>query len=598
MIRKTSLQKLQEWFASYLDDNEQLRLFVDVKGFLFQGVEVLGEKTSENSIFFPFFRDGLQWIEFQEGLTHAELEKLIEFLNRFRMLKEEDEDDLVTAMWSAEFQFIKYKTANEFWEIDPITEIASFKVGYSQNLKNTPDDDTIKNMTAGQKSQENYATGPKGIGALFSWIGKGSYGGVGSSGFFPPESKLIPPRTGLDSGSGGNGQECGELGGSFTWEINEDEKAVLDEMLSEEARRSQLTVGVDLAMALLVEHSDPQGRAQVLKFIGEVVLFAFARGEYLEVYTLIRKLEILIRAVAPQLDQLRNEFQKILSTLTVLEGLFHYEGEITQDNVDELVYLNKVLGYLTSDCAKILTEVAAKIRDDILRGQVLEAIARRAFVGGQDLAFHVNSVLPPKDIITIIKILGASDISKSLPFILGLSRHVKPEVREEAAVTLLVNNTGYISNMPHLLAEPDPKLARQIFWLLGRERNATVERLLINFIRNTLELNINRPTDSLLLTYRTLGLSASTEGAVDFCAQILLKKDLRALFGLTGEFEQAHRVGAALALLVMGPELGQGEVLHKASRSLFLSLKRAYQKANLAAEEYRSMTRRSQVSRR
>ena len=114
-IRQISVEKVYEWFTAFLDEHETLRLFVDMDGFLFQGVQVLQEKPGESAVIFPFFRDGVQWIEFLEGLESKELLTLMEHMNRFRMRREEDEDDLVTAMWSSDFQCIKYKTANEFW---------------------------------------------------------------------------------------------------------------------------------------------------------------------------------------------------------------------------------------------------------------------------------------------------------------------------------------------------------------------------------------------------------------------------------------------------------------------------------------------------
>jgi hypothetical protein len=119
-----------------------------------------------------------------------------------------------------------------------------------------------------------------------------------------------------------------------------------------------------------------------------------------------------------------------------------------------------------------------------------------------------------------------------------------------------------------------------------------VEKIIIKFLRNTLDMRISRAKDTIVLCYRTLGLTALSAGSVHFCAEMLLKKDMRALFGLTNETEQLHRMGAALALFLMGPNLGQGEVLTKASRSLFRSLKRAYNEAKNVAEEYLARTRR------
>ncbi|MDR1166760.1 MAG: hypothetical protein LBO66_12995 [Deltaproteobacteria bacterium] len=600
-IRQASLAKAQEWFAGFLDERENLKLFVDIDGLLYQGVNVLQEKAGETNVFFPLFRDGVQWIEFQEGLDAAELNKLIELLIGFRMLKEDDEDDLVTAMWGAELQFVKYKTANEFWEIDPITEIASFKVGFAAPgaQPKTPADSLKTMAPIAGPGEKGVSRGPNVIGALFSYLGSDSRGNREASLMFPKDSQLLPPRTGLSDGGGDReaanpGPENYGSGfdhGAASWELNDSERTVMEDLLSDEARLSQLNVGLDLTLALLVERQDPPGRALVLKFLAEMVRFSLAKGEFQSIYFLLRKFEGLIRAAAPALDHLRAEFQARLSTVQVLDGLAHYEAKITSADAEKLVYLGKILNYLELGASRALAEIAAQIKDETLRAQVLAAVAARARAGGLELALHLNVTLAPKDLVTIVGSLAETDISQVAPFLIGLSRHVRPEVREAAATALLSHDTNLIVSTPHLLAEPESRLQRQIYWLLGQKRSAVVEKAIVKFLRNTLELGIARPPDALLVAYRTLGLCAVSAEAVNFCGNSLLKKNARAFFGVADENERAHRVGAALALIFLSPGLGQDDILARASKSFFRGLKRAYEEAKAEADAYYRMAR-------
>ncbi|MDL2226044.1 HEAT repeat domain-containing protein [Deltaproteobacteria bacterium OttesenSCG-928-M10] len=127
-IRRQSIENIRQWFETWFVDNDSLRLTVEKDRFLFEGQEVLADKPVEQPVVFPFFRDGVQWIEFQEGITNQEIESFINLINRFRVLKEDAEDDLVTTMWEADYEFIKYETASEFWEVDAMIDIATLKV--------------------------------------------------------------------------------------------------------------------------------------------------------------------------------------------------------------------------------------------------------------------------------------------------------------------------------------------------------------------------------------------------------------------------------------------------------------------------------------
>lgn len=127
-IRRQSIENIRKWFEAWFVDNDNLRLMVEKDRFLFEGEEVLADKPAEQPAVFPFFRDGVQWIEFQEGITNEEIESFIHLINRFRVLKEDAEDDLVTTMWDADYEFIKYETASELWETDTMIDIATLKV--------------------------------------------------------------------------------------------------------------------------------------------------------------------------------------------------------------------------------------------------------------------------------------------------------------------------------------------------------------------------------------------------------------------------------------------------------------------------------------
>lgn len=126
-IRIQSLDNFYQWLLKYLEDHEALRLTVEKDRLMYFSDVAYQDKPDEMPMAAPLFRDGIQWFEFQEDLNLDELNKFVTLISRFRVLKDEAEDDLATCLWEAELPHIKHKTADEFWEIDPMLEINALK---------------------------------------------------------------------------------------------------------------------------------------------------------------------------------------------------------------------------------------------------------------------------------------------------------------------------------------------------------------------------------------------------------------------------------------------------------------------------------------
>ena len=224
-IRRQAIENIRQWFETWFTDNEALHLVVEKDRFLFHGVEVLTDKPAEPTVVFPFFRDGVQWLEFHEGITSQEIESFVNLINTFRIIREDAADDLVTAMWEADFDFVKYETAGEFWEVDETIDIAAIKVNAemgtqsNQPLQSGGGTSGIALRPLGQdfdKSNINKGgTGSsiKSIASLLSGQGNAASGSDGQAAFSisGPESDSADSGNVLGDGqaNGGNGYDQG-----------------------------------------------------------------------------------------------------------------------------------------------------------------------------------------------------------------------------------------------------------------------------------------------------------------------------------------------------------------------------------------------------
>ncbi|MDR2421875.1 MAG: hypothetical protein LBE01_00675 [Deltaproteobacteria bacterium] len=562
-IRKDSLNKTFQWLSSFLEAQESLKLFVGLHGLTYLGQVVHQDRQGEQNVIFPLFRDGIQWIEFLEGLTIDETLGFINVLNRYRLVKEEDEDDLVTAMWRADFQGVKYKTANDYWDIDPITEVAALKVVQAQGPGPGQGQGPETQVLGGHAAQ------PASLGDLLQWIdaqprapghaaAKGRPAGVNVG----PDGPKFPER--LDP---------------KIWRLTPSDEQALSILV---AQNSQMTAldGLIPALTVLRSSKTTASRSPVLAYLAETVRFALAYGELETVLTVIRSITELAKIKAETLGSVTAEFQELLCREDVLDGLAAYRPTKQGLSQADRERTKAFLAFLPSRGGGVeaLIKLFPQILDQGIREEILLAVAAKVPQVNPDVAQNVNANFPPETIVRLIDFIHLSEADQSVNFVVGLSRNVNPSVREKAAHALLGPSPERIGHMAHLLIEPDPTVGRQIFALISQKRSLIVEKALLKFLKTSYDFNQPRPREALLNCYRCLGRCAISTQAAEFAGQVLLKKGFRAFWGFGDDI--SHRVGAAMALQLMPPGLGQDGLLAQAAGSFFRDLRKAYQEAS------------------
>jgi hypothetical protein len=116
------------WLNEYLTTNNSLVLEVTKDQLLTDdGLVVYQEKPTDQIIAGPLFRDGIQAISFEYGLTEKELRTFLDVLLKFRNV-DSDEEDLVASLWEASLNHIRYIISSEYEQVDSDFELTSLKV--------------------------------------------------------------------------------------------------------------------------------------------------------------------------------------------------------------------------------------------------------------------------------------------------------------------------------------------------------------------------------------------------------------------------------------------------------------------------------------
>ena len=110
-VRQQTIEALQEGLSEVWQQLPKLALTVSEAGLEWESEIVLPIEDKAESLGWTLFRDGIRFIVFSPGVEGEEIVTFLGLVQRARTLTDEDEDDLRTLLWSADFQFIRYKVA-------------------------------------------------------------------------------------------------------------------------------------------------------------------------------------------------------------------------------------------------------------------------------------------------------------------------------------------------------------------------------------------------------------------------------------------------------------------------------------------------------
>jgi HEAT repeat protein len=99
---------LRDAFRRVWEEIDGLQIQVLEDRFLLQGVEVYRSEARSDSLAFLFYKDGVREVVFLPGIEGSELTRFLSVLHRARRVRTEG-DDILTLLWEAEFEYLRYQ---------------------------------------------------------------------------------------------------------------------------------------------------------------------------------------------------------------------------------------------------------------------------------------------------------------------------------------------------------------------------------------------------------------------------------------------------------------------------------------------------------
>ena len=525
---QNSLQTVKSRLDAFIENYGDLRFEVTKDRLLFKSETVQQDDPKTEKLAFPLFRDGIQWLEFKQGLELWEISGFFKIYNDYKMLQEEAEGDLVTALWEMDFPHLQYSATDVLWKAETLADFSTLKVTDSE----TPDAAMQEQADDDQQdvADTTEAAPDAGIGLTLSTMDR------------------------------------------TIWQLTPEESRILKQMVAQEEQQSGTQDVLDVLELILRNQNQPEDYSSILEFIKEEFKSALAQGNFqiaLDFLEDLRKTYQSYKIEKPWARPLLGDFFIDISGTQVLGVLKQVLPTLDKQHTDRIEIFRRLFlrfppAAITALAPLLLEKLSVSVERKLM--EIIGSLALKDIHPLEQLLDRPEEALVKK----LVFIIGHIKGEKTGQILLEMTHHESAWVRLEALKALVRRDENMTKELFPLIDDPVLPIRRMMWKYLEKHQDPETG----NLIRNYLDHKKIRREDheQILNCYKTL-VRCDSQSFVPFLRESLISQ------GLNFSFDRSlRRQGAALALLELDTEEAQ-EVLGQASKSLFPNIRSAYQKA-------------------
>lgn len=366
-------------FKKFFISEEKLSLMVTPTDLFYEKQLVYSNPDRAESLAFQLYSNGINNLVFYRGVEDRELFDLISILNIDMLDEDSLEDDIVTLMWSREFNFIEYSIRDDYY------------------------------LPAQQGND------------IFEFINKkeiSEQGNERSDLEFDPEEFEPPPV------------------------IPHNEVALTDEEIEniraeiEYEDENALQIGMlDVLLELLFQERDQEEQARLSMIIEKFLMALFYEGNLRILNALLMRFNEHINGVFSSSDIIRALYEKIISLLSNGENISELINMLNSTYHQGLNDVLLFLSNLRKDIVPLLLNKLVDLKHIAYRRVFCEAIAQNGYDYVDMIGSRLNSSSEPiiKD---IIYILGKVKNPKALDYLYKAMKFPSRELRLEAVSSI------------------------------------------------------------------------------------------------------------------------------------------------------------------
>jgi hypothetical protein len=429
----------------YIGSYGNLRFDLAKDKLLFQGEVILSEPPEEGNLPFTLFRDGIQWLELQRGIDSEEVEQFLRILNKYRVLSDEPEGDLVTALWEARFPHIQYYVADMSWGAELELDLTASPAAEDAELL-----------------EEETEKGPK-------------------SECFPP----IEPAA---------------------LKMTPEEEAELREMVRTEEKRDPVSEYLDILLDSLLELREKENFVPILESLDEVFHDLLARKHFDTALKILKSLHYVRKTCATETTWALPLIDNFFLTASSAKSLRPLQTAWLDMDTEEIGQIKQILVLLQPEAIQTLAGMLLETSSLRLQKMLLEVILVLAHRDVKPL--EVMLARPEEELVQkLVHVLGRIDGERSTEVLGRMVHHPSARVRHEALKPLLGRGTTDIKGLFHLIEDKNDAIRRLILRHMAQERNKVTETLLLEYLEQG-KLN-RSGDEHIIACFRTLGRCGS-----------------------------------------------------------------------------------------
>ncbi|MBN1830448.1 MAG: hypothetical protein JW884_15055 [Deltaproteobacteria bacterium] len=524
-----SVENLVAAFGKFLTKHGDLRLTVDKDRLTYKSeiVHSVSPAAPSEDITALLYRDGIKWIEFQEGLSIAEISSFLKIAHKYRLFAEETEGDIVTALMDEELEHIDFKAVDVYWQDLMLIDFSQLPPPALQPEKVVDQNETDESQQPAESgSQETYTR------------------------------SIADPSIREDR-----------------LELSDTEYQSLQQMVDEEERWDITEDLIELLMIILNNQTEKEKITSVLGFISDLAVETIK----LEKFELLLKLfQSLSKFLSPETST-EQEWKSRL-----IERFFHdlsrpeifklISEKLLQEQTRErinLEALEKTLHYFSPEVIHFLMPVVTRSSSHEIQTLVLRVIVQlsQRDIGPLETIAEQHSQETGDTLMAVLNGLQGDRVNKIL---FKMCEHPSHKVRRKAVNELVKRDPQYVQKLFSLIDDPSQEIRDFILTAFAKQRSRVLESLLLNYLE---ENSSQRDITHILGCYRALG-SCGSDRAVPFLRKMLLHRGWNRSLGLG---KPIFREGAAAALALLDTPEAKG-VLQEASKSRFKVIRQAVER--------------------
>jgi hypothetical protein len=522
-----SIETLVAAFKMFLANHGDLRLTVEKDNLSFKSeiIHKVSQEAPSEDIITLLYRDGIKWIEFQEGLSLEEIASFFKIAYKYRLFAEETEGDIVTALMDEELENIDFKAVDIFWQ-------DLMLMNFSQLPPPAPHPEDVTDQNETDQSQQPAESHSEDTSAR----------------------SIADPSFSLAQ-----------------LELSNIDYEILQQMVKEEESWDITDDLFELLLIILRNQTEQEKFTAVLGFVSEVAVETIK----LEKFDLLVKLyQSLYKLLSPETSTeqdwkspLIDRFFHDLSRPEIFQLINKKLLKLQTSEIEKLEALEEALYYFSPEIIPFLMPVITQRSSHKIQQLVLGVIVHLSQhdIGPLEKMVEQHSQEMGDKLLAILNCLQGDRVNKILFMMCG---HPSNKVRRKAIDELVERDPRYAQKLFSLIDDPSKEIRACILAAFAKYKSSVIENLLLDYLQGNYAQN--NPAH-IFACYKVLGHCGSNT-AVPFLRKILLSQGWNSFIG-SGKL--VLREGAAISLALLDTPEAKN-VLRKASKSRFKVIREAF----------------------